>query len=174
MTKYSFTKSGYTLVEILVYIAVFVMISFVVVSLITSVLETNRQATLLNSLTHEAVSSLETITRTIRGADSVDVANSVFSSANGILQLLTISQDLSPKTVKFYLGSGVVKTDENGTYFGPLSSNSATVTALIFNLATSTKNNLVKIELDLQTGSGKYLKSEKFYSSTELRADNVI
>lgn len=165
-------KKGYTLIESLVYITIFLFVSVIIIELILSVLETHRQVTPINTLSREAVSSLEQLTREIRGATSVDMANSVFATSSGSLQLNTTNQTGDLRTVKFYLDLNKVKIDDNGLYLGPLSSDLVTVTSLIFNLATSTKQDLVKIELSLTAGSGDYQKSETFYSAVKLRTDN--
>ena len=158
--------------EALVYIAVFVMMSFIIVELIISILETNKQVSPLTSLSRGAVSSLEVMTREIRQSTSVDTVNSTFNTVNGALQLNTQDINGEPRVVRFYLDSGVVKINENGAYLGPLSSSDVHVNSLIINLATSTKQNLLKIELDMTAGVGKYQKNEKFHSSVGLRTDN--
>jgi len=172
MIKSFQSKSGYTLVEALIYIAVFVVMSLVIIVLILAVLETSRRVTPMNSLSRMAVSSFEVITREIRRATSIDTANSSLATSTGSLQLNTLDAGGNARIAKFYLNSGLIKIDENGTYLGPLSTSDVSVNALIFNLATSTKKNLIKMELNLSAGSGKYQKTEKFYSSVQLRADN--
>lgn len=171
MTKYIY-KKGYSLVESLIYIAVFIIISSVIVSLIILILDLNRQALLISSLNRDAVSSLETITREIRSAKSVDISNSVFSTSSGSLQLNTIDNANQSQLVKFYLNFGIIKMNKDSIYFGPLSSSNVVVNSLIFNLSTSTEQSLIKIQLSLRATSGKYTKEETFYSSVRLRTDN--
>lgn len=165
-------KQGYTLVEALIYIAVFVILSFAVMSLLLSVMETNRKSSPINALSRGATSALEIITREIRGATSLDALNSDFATSSGRLSLNSLDASDNPRTVMFYLESGQVKIQENGVYIGPLSPSDVAVTALYFNLATSTGQSLLKIELDMSAGSGNYQKSDKFYSSVSLRTDN--
>ena len=172
MIKFFVNKKGYTLVEALVYIGVFILISSVIVSLILSVLETNQQASPMNSLSRGAVSVLEPITKEIRGARSVDFVNSSFGTSTGNLQLNTLDISGNLRTVRFYLNSKTVKIDDNGTYLGPLNSSDVSVTALIFNFATSSEQTIIKVELDLTAGSGAFQKSEKFYTAVGLRVDN--
>ena len=148
------------------------MLSTVIVSLILSTLETSRQVAPINALSRSVTSSLEKITREVRSASSIDLPNSIFSSSSGILVINTLDANNFTKVVKYYLDSGVVKIDENDLYIGPLSSSDTNVTALIFNLATSSKQSLIKIEIDETTGSGKYQKSEKFYDSVVIREEN--
>jgi hypothetical protein len=148
------TKKGYTLVEALIYIAVFVFMSMVIVSLILTILETGRRVTPLNDLSRTAVSSLEFITREIRKSNTVDVSTGTFD------------------TTRVYLDSGVIKIDEDGVYTGPLSSNDVVVNALTFTLATSTKQDLIRIKMEATAGEGKYQRSETFYSAVKLRVDN--
>lgn len=163
---------GYTLVEALIYIAIFVLISLVTVTLILSVLDTNRRASPLNALSRGAVSALEVISREIRMAKSIDTINSVWATSTGSLQLNSLDAEDNSRTVRFYLDTGLVKVDENGTYLGPLSSSEVLVTGLTFNLATSTGQNFVKITLNLTAGEGANQKNDTFYSAVSLRTDN--
>jgi type II secretory pathway pseudopilin PulG len=172
MIKISNKKKGYTLIEALVYVAIFILVSAIIVGLLLSVLETGRQISPVNSLSRDSSSVLEVISREIRRAKSVDIGNSIFNVSTGSLQLNTLDITGNPRTVRFYLDGNTVKINENGEYVGPLNSSDVMVTSLIFNLATSTKQDLVKIEIDLMAGEDKYQKSEKFYSSVKLRVDN--
>jgi type II secretory pathway pseudopilin PulG len=149
MTKLKLTNGGYTLVEALVYIAIFVLMSTVIVSLVLTILETSRRVSPLNNLSRTAVSSLEFITREIRKSSSVNVG-----------------------TKRIYLDSGIIKIEDNGVYVGPLSSSDVTVTALNFVLATSTKQDLVKVQLSATAGAGKYQKSDTFYTAIKTRINN--
>ena len=165
-------KRGYTLVEALIYIAIFIIMSSIIVSLILSILETNRQVLPINSLSNNATSALEIMIKEIRAAVGINVANSVFSDSNGVLDLNTLDADGRPREAKFYLDSGTLKFDEGGIYLGPLTASDVLVTSATFDLATSTNESLIKIELDLTSGISKYEKSEKFYSSIKLRTSN--
>lgn len=172
MNKIHKYKKGYTLIEALIYIAVFIVISVVVIALIMSILETSREVSPINSLSRSAASSLEKITREIRSASSLDLPNSILGDSSGVLSLNTLDINNIPKIVKFYLDSDIVKINENSVYIGPLNSADTKVTAIFFNLATSSNQNLVKIEMDVTAGNGKYEKSEKFYSSVVVRSEN--
>jgi len=172
MINISNSKKGYTLVEALIYIAIFVVMSSVMVSLILLILETNRQVAPLNSLSRGAISTLEIISREIRNASSIDTVGSVMGTSTGSLKINTFDQRGSPKTIKFYLDLGVIKLAENDIYLGPLTTDDVVANSLFFDLATSTNQNLIRIEMDLTAGSGKHQKNERFYSSTKLRVDN--
>lgn len=165
-------QRGYTLVETLVYLAIFIIMSLIIVSLILSVLESNKYVKPSSSLSRSAVSVLEVMSKEIRGARSIDITNSIFATTTGSLQLNSVDSNGNQRLVKFYLASASISIMENGVFFGPLSTADVVVTGLIFNLATSTADSLLKIELDLTAGNGKYQKTEKFYNSVKLRTDN--
>ncbi len=148
------TKKGFTLIEVLIYIGVFIFISTVIVSLIISIMDTSRRVSPVNALSRTAVSSFEAITRTIRGAEQIDVSTGAFD------------------TTRFYLEDGVIKISENGVYTGPLSASDATVTALTFSVATSTKYNLVSIDITATAGAGENQKTETFSTAVRTRVDN--
>lgn len=155
---------GFTLVEALIYIGTFVLLSAIIVSLIFSVLETNKYVSPLNAVSRSAVSILEIMTKEIRGAKSVDITNG--------LQLSSTDDEGGQRLLHFYLSSGQVLLAENGLTLGPLSASGVTVNNLLFNLATSTPEDLLKIELQLSAGNGPYERNETFYTSIKLRTDN--
>ncbi len=167
-SKIYLDKKGYSLIEALIYLSIFVVVSSVIISLIWSMIRMNRQVTPLNSISRAAVSSLEAINREIRGAVRVDLINSIFSTSTSSLELITQGDQGFPGRVKIYLSSGVIKMDKDNIYLGPLSPNNVNVDALTFNYISSSTQSLIKIEIDLSSGVGEYRKTENFYSSSRL------
>jgi type II secretory pathway pseudopilin PulG len=165
-------KSGFTLVETLIYLAIFILLSAGILDVFFAIQKTNRNVTILNNLNINAVSVLEKITKETREATSVDLANSIFGANSGVLQINTLDDSNVPHIIKFYKDNNLVKMDLDGQYFGPLMTDSATSTALIFTLATSTAGTLIKTELDLISGQEIYQKSDKFYEAVMLRLNN--
>ncbi|MEI6528343.1 MAG: prepilin-type N-terminal cleavage/methylation domain-containing protein [bacterium] len=166
------TNSGFTLIETLIYLAIFILISAGIIDLLFAIQKTNRNVAVLSGLSTNAVSVFERITKETREAISVNVASSTFATSSGVLQLNTVDVSDVPHVTKFYQNSGQVKMDIDGLYFGPLMTNSATSTALIFNIATTSTSTLIKMELDLMAGTSTYQKAEKFYDSITLRLNN--
>ncbi len=103
---------------------------------------------------------LERMARSIRASSNVDGATSVFGISPGTLKV---------GTNKFYLSGGTLKLDDGST-IQDLSSD-ASVTSLKFydSASGSTGSHLIKIELTLQTGSGKFLESKNFFASAVIR-----
>lgn len=155
-------KKGYSLLETIVYIALFSLISTVILSFISISSKIYGTARVNNLITESGNTAIESITRNIRSASSV-TANSVFGSSSGVLELL----NTDGKIVKIYLLNGVVTINENGVLVGGLTNQNLTVSSLIFYKITTTNSVAIKTELILShAGSGK---TEQFQTTTTLR-----
>jgi type II secretory pathway pseudopilin PulG len=165
-------QDAFTLVETVIYLAIFILVSAGIVDLIFAIQKTNRNVTVLNGLSLNAVSVLEKITKDTREATGLDLANSILNATSSTLQLNTVDISETPHLTKFYLTNGLVRMDLDGQYFGPLMTTNATATALIFNVSTTSTSTLVKMELHLSAGDSVYERSEQFYDSILLRLPN--
>src|SRR5438128_596462 len=98
-------KSGYSLVEMILYIAILSLFSVTVLNTILSFTQTYRTLSALRAIDHDGLDSMERMTRDIRTASSVDVGNSTLGSSPGVLTLVATANGIST-TTKFYVQSG--------------------------------------------------------------------
>lgn len=162
-------KGGYLLVEMLFYILILTMLLLVIVNILVVLVSSERSIKTSRNIENAAAVSMERMTREIRNATSIDVANSTFGGSPGVLTLNTIDSSGNPESIKFYLSSSVVSLDQYGVYIGPLFPSSVTATSLIFREIDSGKSIAVKIEMTLTAGNGSYAKTASFYSTAILR-----
>lgn len=111
---------------------------------------------------------LETMVREIRGAESVDTANSSLATSTGRLTLST-TENGAASTVEFYLATSTIHMKRGGVYEGPLTLSNVSVTELTFNHIASSTLQAVKIEMVVQTGSGSTTRTERLYDTVVLR-----
>lgn len=161
-------NDGYTLVEMIIYVAILSIISLVITNTLVSFTRGYHTISALNEVDRSGVDVMERITRDIRAAKSIDIANSTFGSNPGVLTLIAISNGVST-TTKFYLQSGVVKVDINGVYFGPLTLSGAVVNSLIFSKLSTSVSSGVKIDMTISSTVGTAVESKNYHSTIILK-----
>lgn len=162
-------NKGFSLLEMLVYIAILVLMLGIIMEITISVVRSHKAIKASKNVENSAMSSLERITREIRQADSVNTLSSIFDSSPGKLVLLGTDAFGNPRTVEFYLDSGSVLLKENGADLGSLSQPEAEVNSLIFHLFSNPLSSGVRVEIEVESGTSTHYKSENFYSSATLR-----
>lgn len=166
--KINRAQSGYSLVEMIIYISILFMILIVVVNTVISYTRSYRTLGALRTVENSAMNAMERMTRDIRGATSIDTANSTLGSSPGVLTIVSTSGTVST-TTKFYVQGGVLKVDVNGTYFGPLTLSNASTTSLTFTRLTSTVSSAVKIDMTIDGTSGPVTKTKTYHSTIILK-----
>lgn len=161
--------NGYSVMEIIVYIAIFSFFSITVINSFSAVLGSLSQSRTDRDLLESGSTVMERITREIRQATSVDVVNSTLSSTPGVLQLNSTNSGGSAMIIKFITSSGALNLYQDGALVGNLLGQNISVTSLIFRRITLTNGEAVKVELTLQDTRSKTSRSENFYSTIVLR-----
>lgn len=157
--KYSI---GFTLIETVVYVGLFALISIGVLSSIGISSKIYRTARVNNLITQSGNVAMENITRNIRSASSVTL-NSNFGTALGVLELLKPDGSV----VKIYNSNGVVAMNEDGTLVGNLTNQDLSVPSLFFYKITTPNGTAIKTELLLSYTKTGVVK--KFQTTTVLR-----
>ena len=159
---------GYTLLEMLVALAIASFIVVVIIQLLTVYMNSYVTYEIATRINTAGIITGERIAREVKQATSVDVGGSTFGISPGKLLLNTASGGASA-TIEFYLDGTTVKMKKDGTVFGVLTGENVSVDALIFYLVVSGDSQLVKIEMDISSGSGSSTRSAVFYTSATLR-----
>ena len=97
----SHTTRGFSLVEMLVYVAILTLTSVVIVDSLVSMISSYRYFRVVSYVESTGVSGMERMTREIRSASSVDTGNSTLLTNPGVLTLVSTSGGVST-TTKFY------------------------------------------------------------------------
>ena len=162
--KYSVTQKGFTLIEVLVYIAVLVIVAGALISTFLSfdtVLIRNKTERVL---TQEARMSLELISQSIRDASAVDTGLSTFDASPGVLALTA-----GATTTRFYVSGGTLMYAVNGVDVGPLTSKAITIQNITFNRQVGSSTELVRVALTLSAHSKTASSTRTFNTSAVLR-----
>ncbi len=167
MKKFSY-KKGNTLIEMLVYISIFAVLSITIVNVLVTMMKSFSEVQAYRDLAEASTVSLERITREIKGATSVDVANSTFNVSPGVLQLNTTDSGGTAKTVKFDISSNQLRLTENGVVTGNIVGGNISVNSLVFRNITTNKGNAIRIEMTMQNTRDRTI-SKDFYSTAIIK-----
>lgn len=165
------TQSGFTLLETLIYIALFALLSILLISSLVALLRSYTETRAQHDVLDSARISMERMTREIRGASSVDTAASTLGSSPGVLKLNTTDASGTAKTVQFSVSSNVLKLlDSVDGTTRDLTGSKVSITSLTFRNITTTAGSAVRVEMTIQEmRGGSSGRSFDFYDTVALR-----
>ena len=162
-------KGGYSMVEMLVYLALLTIITIAIVNAIVLMAQNYRNVKAYRSIESSAISAIGRMEREIRNATSVNGAQTTYNSSPGSLMLNTTDVNGTAITLRFYLSNSKVMMDRNGSSLGQLTSSDSIVSSLIFRSISTTTTSAVKIELTIQSGSTTSYVTKNFYDTAIMR-----
>lgn len=156
-------KNGFSLVEMIVYIAIMTVITIVLVQSFIVVLKSNRVSFASSVLRNSGYSIMENIIREVRFSKSSNQCSS------GVIELVQGDNNI----IRFYKNSdGLLLLSEGNPTLsdkGFLNSKGTKISDLSCTMINTTKSKAIKIKLVLETEMGGQYKSESFYSTIILR-----
>ncbi len=156
-------KSGFTLIEAVVYLFILGLMTVVVISLLVSMSKSFYRFQANRRLTHSAEVVLGRLEREIRGAKSIDLASDL---SNG--QLILKPTVATGDDIEFFLDDTTLKIKEGSGTYASSTDDRTVVGELIFSSVGTAGIEAVKIELEL-LDNGLVDTSAKFYSTVVLR-----
>jgi Tfp pilus assembly protein PilE len=171
-------KSGFTLVEMIIYLFIMTIISIAIMQSIVIVLKSNRVSFADANLRNSGYSAMETMVQQIRASKSVDTTNSIlYPSSAGALQLNQLDAIGNSYVVKFATSSGqtlgLYEGSTTPSLVGPLTLSGTKVIGLIFNLINTGNSEAVRIQLNLSATVNGVSENEWFYDTIILRGSYV-
>jgi Tfp pilus assembly protein FimT len=164
-------KKGFVLAELLIYVAVFAIMSVLIIGFIITVVRTFGDIKVSQSIDDSARNALERMVNEIRYSNSIDVANSTLGSNPGKLVLNTNDRSTgATTTIEFSVGNSKIRVKEGSNAYDDLTSSSTSITNLIFRrIVSTTTQEAVKIEMSVRAQNGIFDKTSKFYDTVVLR-----
>ena len=136
-------ESGFSLVESIIYLAIFVMLSTLLIDSLLLMSRTYNVTRVNRDLLDSVNVPLERMTRDIRGAPAVVVGNSTFATSPGKLTI----RNADSSTESFALVSNAIQfTDTTGTT-NNLTGSQIVVDSLVFRNISTAQGSAVKIEI---------------------------
>ncbi len=159
---------GFSLIEIVVYLAIFTAISILVINSFIIVIYSFREIRSNHDLLNSGTFSMERISREIRQAKNIDVINSQVNGGN-ILQLNSTDSSGNSVVFKFIKEGDDFNIYNNGSLVGNLLTQNVVITALSFDRISTVRSEGLKIKIVLRDIKSKSEKSESFYDTVFLR-----
>ncbi len=147
MNKRLKKESGFTLIESILYLSLFVLLSTVLIDSLIVMSKTYNDIRVSNDLLDSMSVPIERISREIRGAASINLSGSTFG-----VNPSTLSLNVGTSTTEsFSLLSGAIRFVDTGGEINNLTSDKVSVDSLVFRNITTTLGHAVKIEITLHS-----------------------
>jgi type II secretory pathway pseudopilin PulG len=157
-------NQGFSLIEVLVYLAVTVLISLAGVLTYISLDDVLVRNATERAVNHSAQVALERIGREIKSAISVNAAMSTFNTSPGALTLV-----YGATTTNFAVVGDALVLTVNGVEIGPLTSDSVIVEDFTLNRYVGTTTELIRASLTISGNSKAASTTRTYYTSAVLR-----
>lgn len=171
-TRQNFSKKnlgGFTLVEMLVYVAILAVIFVLAINITLAMMRAFTDIRVSRDINNAATVALERITRETRAAYDIDGAQSTFGTHPGRLTLLTKDAAGSNTSVEFFVSGSTLRIKEGGVDRGALTPQRVVVDNLVFYSLTGVRSKAVKIEMQITGTRGNVSKTRSFYVTAVLR-----
>lgn len=164
---------GFSLIETLIYVSI---LTFVTLGIINTLLLMGKSWVAISAsrnVTLSAESALEVLTREIRGALSIDQANSVLAttSTSSVLTLNTLNLAGAAESVRFSVDatSSVLKIQRGSGTTSPITLANASTTAFTLYRITTPQSEGVRLGLTIQSTVKNVTRSQNFTTTVMIR-----
>ena len=163
---------GFTLLEILVYVAILALIATAAVRLVLAVSINASEVRSERKIIANGELAMETLVREVRQASDLEAALSVFGTSPGTLALTTVSvpEGSAVVTRKFSMSAFRLSRQDGSSAAEFITSPDVTITNLTFWQGATTTSKLITVKLTLEAGQGQFKESKTFYGSAVLRS----
>ena len=153
---------GFTLIEMLIYVALMTIITIVIVQALIVVLKSNKGSFAEVNIRNSGYTAMEAMLREIYTSENI------VTTSGGVLQM-----NQGANIVKFATSSSLVLNFYEGVgtsiLIGPLTSKGVSVKSLIFTPINTGKSLAVRIQMQLESTANDQIKIEWFYGTAILR-----
>lgn len=168
-TKKVLEKKGFSLIETVLYITLLAVVMVVIVQMLVYVGGIYRHIKLERELEVSGTVALESMLREIRNATDVSSGQSMLEASPGWITLSGVDEGGVPYTVKFDVSSGALRIAKDSETPAAITSESVSVSYLLFDYVSSSHSKAVRVELEVSGNSGGINKTERFYGFAVLR-----
>ncbi len=166
-------KGGYTLAELVVYVALVALLLGVIIATALSMSSVYRRSRAYLDINSAAITAFSKLSRDIRRATSIDAINSTFGASAGKLVLLMKQPDGTNDSVAYYVAHGQVELDQNGVFSGDVTQADMAVSNLTFRKFANASSTAIRIELTLAPSASTSVPALNFYGTYVLRGSYV-
>lgn len=165
---------GFTLVELLIYIAIFAFLAVGFVSFSIALSNVKAKALVSSEVQSNGRVALGLITQRIKSANGVNLGTSAFGVDPGVLSLSMASSTLNPTIIDLDQNDGRVRIKEGLQPSVFVTSDSVKVTNFMFtNLSSLSSRENIRVEMNIEydnpSGDVEYQFSQNLRSAASLR-----
>ena len=161
-------KRGFSIIEILIYLAIFTSISILVINSFIVIISSFSTIQTNHNLLDSGSLVMERLSREIRQSKNIDVVNSQINGGE-VLQLNSTDNSGTAIKVKFIKEGNNLNLYKNDIIIGNLLVKNIIVDSISFDRISLAKSEGVKIKIVLKDTKSKLLKTENFYNTIILR-----
>jgi type II secretory pathway pseudopilin PulG len=158
------TTSGFSLVEMLVYIALLVLVSSAAVSSLLAFSDAYVHYRTEKVLTRQLQEATERMVHDIQNSVAVNVVGSTLGVTPGTLML-----DRAGSSVTYTLDSGVLTVQQDTDPAVPQTGSNVTVDSLQFEYLTNVHTEMVQVSITATATLGDYSATETYQTSAIIR-----
>lgn len=158
---------GFTLLEVLVYLVIFAVVSLVLINGIIISMKSFAATRENRIFARTGADVMERVAREIRSATSIEPLNTTFDSNPGALGVHVIDSDDNDVLVEFEIVDDELQLSYDGVSVGILTNDEIDVSSFVVRELTAEQGVGVKIEITLQSVSTG--REESFATSVSLR-----
>jgi type II secretory pathway pseudopilin PulG len=164
-------KRGFSLIEIVIYVAILATLSVLVVSAIVIMFTAFAKAKLSQRTALDGQTALERLTREIRLGLSVNDAESILGTSPSKLVLNSVKSptDSAPALKQFFVSDNRLVLRENSDPIIFLTSPKSAVSQFLISKISTAESEAVKISLTIEAKRGSAESSRLFYNTVILR-----
>lgn len=157
-------ENGYAVLELLFYIAIFVVLAFVVINSIIMMSRAFRETSIHAELL-QGGSIMERMSREIRQASGISSISSTDLSLN------TTDSAGANKVLRFALSGTNIQLWDAGNNVGNLNPPNVVVSSLSFTQITTAQGQAIKVSMTIQSSRDTSSRNVDFYDTIVLRGD---
>lgn len=162
-------SKGFTLVEMVVYSAILGVVAVLATNATLAMTRAFTDLRISRDLNSSATALFERLTRDVRGAYDIDLAQSALGTNPGQLTLNTKDSAGVNTTVEFYVTGNRVSIREGGIDQGSIMTTGTSVSSFVVRQLSNTNTKAVKVEAIISATRGGITKTRNFYTTIVLR-----
>jgi len=160
--------AGFTLVELLVYVAGLLALGTVMIVLIVQFYTLYREIIAVPRADRAGLSLIDRITKEIRSADQIDLIESQFGTTAGVLNVDSLTNGVTTEKI-FYVENGIVKYQEGSDDPINLSPKDLHVSNFNFTLVSTPVSEAVRFNLELEFNARNATETKSYTGFAILR-----
>ena len=155
--------SGFTLVEMMIYISLMTIITLILVQSLVAVLKSNRTSFAEINIRNSGYSAMESMIREIYASDSIATTSAGVLQMNQGTNIVKFATTSTSSPLYFYEGVGAP------VMIGPITSKNIIIKSLSFSKIGTGNSLAVRIQMQLSTTVTGITKTENFQTTAILR-----